>query len=239
MKSGKMSVLSSIPARFRVVLIGVACLGISLISQAQIVLNVSGGTGDTPLTINITTGASFMATGDLTGGIGFAGVVFNDFWNNSKTSLSISASEATVSLGGVLHTSPNSTGAALDGPVVRADLILGFGFSSIANGDTAVLTTGTRVTGTSLTLDYTSINASGTARLVTDGGSAISDSSVTWTTVPEPSTYAAISGLVCLGGAIARRRFKRSLTPALGERLAHGIQRRVGNRKNLSQHEIH
>ena len=28
--------------------------------------------------------------------------------------------------------------------------------------------------------------------------------------VPEPSTYAAISGLVCLGGAIARRRFKRS-----------------------------
>ena len=239
MKSGKMSVLSSIPTRFRVVLIGVACLGISLVSQAQIVLNVSGGTGGTPLTINVTTGASFMATGDLTGGIGFAGVVFNDFWNNSKTSLSISASEATVSLGGVLHTSPNSTGAALDGPVVRADLLLGFGFSSIANGDTAVLTTGTRVTGTSLTLDYTSINASGTARLVTDGGSAISDSSVTWTTVPEPSTYAAISGLVCLGGAIARRRFKRSLTPALGERLAHGIQRRVGNRKNLSQHEIH
>ena len=28
--------------------------------------------------------------------------------------------------------------------------------------------------------------------------------------VPEPSTYAAILGLFCLGGAIARRRFKRS-----------------------------
>jgi hypothetical protein len=36
------------------------------------------------------------------------------------------------------------------------------------------------------------------------------DNLVAYTAVPEPSTYAAISGLVCLGGAIARRRFKRS-----------------------------
>jgi hypothetical protein len=36
------------------------------------------------------------------------------------------------------------------------------------------------------------------------------DNLVAYTAVPEPSTYAAISGLVCLGGAIARRGFKRS-----------------------------
>jgi len=36
------------------------------------------------------------------------------------------------------------------------------------------------------------------------------DNLVAYSAVPEPSTYAAILGLVCLGGAIACRRFKRS-----------------------------
>ena len=49
---------------------------------------------------------------------------------------------------------------------------------------------------------------------LSDSGSADDfygiDNLVAYTAVPEPSTYAAISGLVCLGGAIARRRFKRS-----------------------------
>ena len=48
---------------------------------------------------------------------------------------------------------------------------------------------------------------------LSDAGSATDiygiDNLVAYSVVPEPSTYAAISGLVCLGEAIARRRFKR------------------------------
>ena len=206
-KSGKMSVLSSIPTRFRVVLIGVACLGISLISQAQIVLNVSGGG---PLTINITTGADFEATGDTTSP--FAAVIFENFWDNYKSgerAISGTATTATVELNGI--SSPARTGAGWRNDKSAVDFTLGFWDQSISSGDTVTLSAGTRVTG-NLSLNYTSINATGTAFIADNTGTAISNSSVTWThtAVPEPSTYAAISGLVCLGGAIARRRFKRS-----------------------------
>ena len=206
-KSGKMSVLSSIPTRFRVVLIGVACLGISLISQAQIVLNVSGGTGNTPLTINITSGASFLATTAKVSGFGT--VIFNEFWNNTASTFSSYDANETVTFNG--SSDASLTGAIAGGSAAVEDLVLGFISPSISNGNTVALTTGTRITG-NLSLNYTSINATGTAFIADNTATAISNSSVTWThtAVPEPSTYAAISGLVCLGGAIARRRFKRS-----------------------------
>ena len=206
MKSGEMSVLISIPTRFRVVLIGVACLGISLISQAQIVLNVSGGTGGTPLTINVTTGANFTATGNSSGGLY---VVFDNFWNNeAANSLSSSATTATVQLNG--SSTRSLTGSVATGNLSSNDLVLGFGSVTFSSGATVPLSTGSRVTN-SLNLTYDTINANGNAR-ITDGLSTtpLTGSSVTWTTVPEPGTYAAISGLVCLGGAIGRRRFKRS-----------------------------
>ena len=204
-KSGKMSVLSSIPTRFRVVLIGVACLGISLISQAQIVLNVSGGTGGTPLTINITSGASFMASADNGSS---AYVVFENFWNNHADSLSVGATTDTVQLNG--DATSYYSGSESIGTLNKIDLVLGFYSQTFTSGATVPLSTGSRVT-SALSLNYTAINDNGNARLFSNSLAVVS-SSVTWThtAVPEPSTYAAISGLVCLGGAIARRRFKRS-----------------------------
>jgi len=204
-----MSVLSSIPTRFRVVLIGVACLGISLISQAQIVLNVSGGQGG-PLTINITSGANFILTGDLAAGD--QRVVFKDFWPSvtGSSNFTSSATEATVSLGGGAGAA--HTGTLVNNDTTNNDLVLGFygGTSSFVSSDTMTLSTGTRITG-NINIPYTSIESSGNAFLTSSSMSQLSNT-VTWThtAVPEPSTYAAISGLVCLGGAIARRRFKRS-----------------------------
>ncbi|MDA7667686.1 PEP-CTERM sorting domain-containing protein, partial [bacterium] len=168
----------------------------------------------TPLTINVTTGANFTATGRDFSIESF--VVFNDFWNNTLTpetpETSNTATTATVSLDNLWST-PLNTGSSDEGAADQEDLVLGFQiWDTYTDGDTVALTTGTRVTG-NLSLNYTSINASGTAFLI-DGewDTVLSSPGVTWSTVavPEPSTYAAISGLVCLGGAIARRRFKRS-----------------------------
>lgn len=177
-----------------IVLLGLL-LGCNL--QAAVALNVSGGTSDTPLTINITTGDSFTAAASHTVSY-FA--VFKNFWNNTAALNIATATTETVSLGGV--TTANSTGAFSSGSITSADLLIGFGNITTTLGQPVVLSTGTRVTG-NLSLVYNTINASGTIFLI-DGTFSNQSSSSTWV-VPENHHYAALGCVLCLGFAVTRK----------------------------------
>lgn len=174
-------------------------------SYAGIVLNVSGGTGNTPLTINITTGETFtgstISTTTLSTSTMSHYVVFENFWDNSAQGLTAVATTETVSLRGV--TGSGQTGSLTGLGLDRADLILGFSTGTITDSQTFDLSTGTRVT-SNLSLNYTSINSSGNVWVMTGGGIAVSDT-LTWSTVPEPHHYAMMGGVACLGFAGFRR----------------------------------
>ena len=174
-------------------------------SYAGIVLNASGGTGNTPLTINITTGETFtgstIPTTTLPASTAYHYVVFDNFWDNSADSLTSAVTTETVSLRGV--TGSASTGSFNGLGLDQADLILGFLTGTITDSQPFGLSTGTRVT-SNLSLNYTSLNSSGNVWVMNGSGLAVSNT-LTWSTVHEPHHYAMMGGVACLGFAGFRR----------------------------------
>ena len=170
-------------------------------SEAQIVLSVMGGTGNTPLTLSITTGATFTANGaSIT-----TGVFFDNLFNNSNSvSDNTTTSFNSISLGGNSDINGRSLGTWTEGDTDQNDLFAQWSLV-MADNDSVILSTGTRVSN-NLSLDYSSISGSGSAYLMDPNGFIKSDAGVTYTVVPEPSTYAAVSGVLLIGIAALRRR---------------------------------
>lgn len=102
----------------------VAALALSFTCQVeaqQIIVDVSGGTGGTPLSVEVVSGGTFTATAD-DGGLIF--VVLEDFWDNGQSSFSHTGSTATVGLNGSF--SPAATGAGDSAGFELIDLLFGF-----------------------------------------------------------------------------------------------------------------
>ncbi len=170
-------------------------------SEAQIVLSVTGGTGGTPLTLSITTGATFTANGaSIT-----TGVFFDNLFNNSNSVTdNTTTSFNTISLGGNSDINGRSLGTWAEGDTDQNDLFAQWSLV-MADNDSVVLSTGTRVSN-NLSLNYSSLSGSGNAFLMDPNGFIKSDAGVSYTVVPEPSTYAAVSGALLVGMAALRRR---------------------------------
>lgn len=189
--------------KFKFTTLTIAAAALSLSSaQAIININVSGGQG-TPLTIEIAGGDTFTAS---TNGSGGMFMVFQNFWDNTVPSTSVNSTVSEFSLNG--SNTAISTGAANVPGVTPADLIVGFGsVPAFANGASLVLTTGTRITASNLSLDYTTDGpVAGNVFIATGTGTILSDTLTYSGTVPEPSAYAALAGLATLGVVAYRRR---------------------------------
>lgn len=171
--------------------------------SAAIALSISGGKGESPLTINVSSGGTFTATADVSNG--FVGVVFDNFYNNTANSSLNKASTATVSLDSVTFASTTGSPSPFN-DFTSDDLMLAFsGVPSFNTSDTLLLGPGIRTTTGNLNLDYTTINETGNAFLVNSSFQIVSDN-VTWAVVPEPSTYALLTGIACIG-FVAFRKF--------------------------------
>lgn len=191
--------------KFASLTLAAAVLSVST-AQAVININVSGGVG-TPLTIEITGGDTFTATGSSTG---FIYVIFENFWDNTTVS---TAGNATMASNTISLYDSNVSGVtgAVDGTVAGAtlaDLIVGFqDVGAFSATDSVVLSTGTRVSSNNLNLNYTTDGpVVGNVYLARFNGTVISDTLTYTGTVPEPSAYAALAGLAALGVVACRRR---------------------------------
>lgn len=179
--------------------LAIALLG-SLSAQAQIFMNVTGGTGDSPMTINIDSGGIFTATESYTG---TGGVVFVDFFDNTASSASHDPVFSTITLDGA--SSPSTTGTFLIGIIDLNDLILAYSDLDFSESDSLVLSSGTRIT-EALSLNYTTLNPTGNAYVMDGFGNNLTAEAVTWTAIPEPGEYVVLVAVGLVGFVSVRRR---------------------------------
>ena len=190
------------------VLVMLGLFGAIELGQAQIILTATGGVGET-LHINVTAGDVFTKTGS-TGISDFLGVAFDGFYNNTVADISEAKNEpTTLGLNGLVGSPSVFSGSMAQNDLTLDDLYIGFrtsAFTSIPVGASVTLNPGHRETGGVMSLNYTTINPGGDAFLIDLFGNKISGN-VTWSSVPEPSTYGMVGGIVCVLAAGFRWRF--------------------------------
>lgn len=170
----------------------VACLGVLGLgsAQAQIILTATGGTGATPLELDITTGGTFTASGPPTSSTAYLviGGLFAD--NTAGNAVFTSLPSASIGLDG--KTASNAFHGTLNfGVTTFDDFTTGSSGQTFSTSDSVVLSAGSR--SIVLGLNHTAFNDNGTAFLTDANFAKISDD-LTWSrsaAVPEPSTYAA------------------------------------------------
>ncbi len=178
---------------------------ISLPARAAIDITVSGGKSSTPLEISITSGDTFTAIDSLSAGANLF-LKFIAIWDNTVAEMVVDGPSNTIQLNN--STGMTATGSANVSGFTFVDLVVGFtGIEGFNTSDPIVLTTGSRVTDP-LNLDYDTLGPVSGNVVVTDASGNVVSDTLTYnaTIVPEPSTYAALGGLLALGLAAAWRR---------------------------------
>ncbi len=176
--------------------------------HGQITLTVSQDASG--LNVNILNGAVFTATSSSAGNNNFFGVVFNNLLVGN-TVAQVSFEQGNFSINEL--TTNIFNGTSQSPPRDLTDLFLGFDvpFVPYSVNDQIPLSTGSvQITG--VNYNFTELSSSGTAFLIDGSSNVLTDSSVTWTLVPEPETYAAITGLVCVGLVVFRRSSRPRVT---------------------------
>jgi hypothetical protein len=189
---------------FPALAIAVSLLASSNVSQADIVISVSGGNG-TALTLEVTQGDTFTATGPDVGD-NIIGIVFQNLFQGTpnETSTTTTAADG-ISLGGSTDITGRLMGTTPTGVLNNDDLFVDW-TRDTSTSDSITLTTGSRTTTSAINIDYTGLNLAGSQAFLKDSAGTLISAGINYTVVPEPSTYAAISGLLLVAVAAVRRR---------------------------------
>lgn len=188
-----------------------ACLFLSMLmlpataTHAIIVLDVSGGTGVSPLVVNVSSVTdSFTASETVSNATLTLRLI--DFWDNSAISINSDQTTETLGLGG--SSGVRLAGAISGGPFSPSDLIIQFDEGATTDGETFSLTTGTLVTG-EMSLNYTAINPTGKVEVYYSTSFLISDQlDYSVNAVPESGAWTTILGLFVSLCMVTRRRSK-------------------------------
>ncbi len=196
-------------ARLLGLVVGV-CLALNMYpAQGQITLTVSqDGSG---MNVSVLNGAVFTATSSFVGNNVFFGVTLKNLLIgntvvqtsfNEQGSFALNGRKTNIYNGTLSHGGRDAT-----------DLVLGFDAfpEPYSQNDQIPLGPGSvKIVG--VNYNFTELGSNGTAYLFDVNGTVLTDSSVTWTLVPEPETYAAITGLVCVGLVVFRRSSRPRVT---------------------------
>lgn len=178
-----------------------------LSAMAQLDIEITGGTGGNPLTIQVVTGDSVTAiVSNPSVGTGFLildnifpsnGILEYDSTVTNTIFLNGAGTDASVA-NGVFSAGANAT---------SNDLVISFsGVPAFSSGDSFTITTGIRVLDAVTALNLTTISTTGSYRIWNNAATTAFSTVGTYNVVPEPSTYAAMAGVAVLGLAIWRRR---------------------------------
>ena len=166
----------------------------------NILLNVTGGTGNTALSIEVVQGAEFVPT---VAPLEASGIVFQNLFNGNTVGFLNENLNSSSTIGG----DPFTVAFVWDfGTTSLSDLLIFSLADSWTVPNPVSVSTGTIATVNPHNMDFSSINASGTAILM-NNTATVSSAPLTWAVVPEPSTYAVFAGALCFGIAILRRRY--------------------------------
>ncbi len=186
--------------------------------QSQIALTVSQD--ENGMNVGVQQGAVFTATASTAHPHNYIGVVFDNLFVGNTVQQQLFG-DTQIAINGFttfLFGGSSQPGTDPDYALELSDLFLGFDLPFLPYGppDEIELSTG-NVYLSGAAFNHTAMNANGNAFLVDVNGNMFTDASVTWALVPEPETYAAITGIACIALGILRRHFRLPHSSALAD----------------------